>query len=163
MKKGPVSAAELMESLKDDPDYQQRRKKKLETLQPIWDERKKDEAELVAEIREVGYEIESVYDLVNNAPHPVLKRGFTGPYPKAYPVLLKHLNLPHEITIREGIIRALTEKDVGREIEDALLENFMKEENQDTKWVLANALSRVMPYQRRKKHPEIKDTLKPKK
>lgn len=163
MKKGPISVVEHKSRLENDPEYQKRRKEKLEKLQPIWDERKKDEAELVAEIRDVGYEIESVYDLVNNAPHPVLKRGFTGPYPKAYPVLLKHLNLPHERIIREGIIRALTEKDVGREIEDALFENFMNEENQDTKWVLANALSRVMPYHRRKKHPEIKDTLKPKK
>ena len=163
MKKGPISASELEEHLDKDPEYHKRRKEKLERLQPIWDERKKDEAEMVAEVREIGYDIESVYDLVNNAPHPALERKFVGPYPQAYPILLKHLNLPHERNIREGIIRALTEKDVGREIEEALLENFLKEENKDTKWALANALSRVMTYHRRKKHPEIGDALRPKK
>ncbi|WP_269527233.1 hypothetical protein [Coraliomargarita parva] len=158
-----MTAKELMDQLANDPDYQRRMKEKEERLKPIWDARKKDQEELVREINEIGYSIESVYDLVNNAPHPVLERKFIGPYPKAYPILLKHLNLPHEKIIREGIIRALTEKDAGREVEEALLDNFQKEKDPDTKWVLANALSRIMPYHRRRKYPEIRKTLKPNK
>src|SRR5690242_4230961 len=70
-----------------------------------------DERELVAELRACGYDVDSVYDLVNNAPHPVLARRFLGPYPAAYPVLVRHLDVPHMRVVREGVIRALTVRD----------------------------------------------------
>lgn len=136
------------------PPHEIKRKSK-EELQKIWRLREEDESQLVEEIRQCGYAVNSVYDLVNNSPHPVLERAFTGPYEKAYPVLIKHLDLDHERIIREGIIRALTVKDGGKEVEEALLKQFNSEENSDTKWVLANALKTAMPYHRRKKYPEI--------
>ena len=144
-----------MKRLESDPEYQERIRKKNAELKPIWDARKKDEEELVKEIRECGYSIESVYDLVNNAPHPVLENKFIGPYERAYPILLKHLDLPHERIIREGIIRSLTVKDGGLEVEEALLRHFQEEQHPETKWCLANALKVAMPYHRRRQRPEI--------
>jgi len=157
-----MKAADFMKQLENDPAYQERIRKREAELQLIWDARTMDEAELVREIRGCGYEIESIYDLVNNFPHPLLERKFIGAYSKAYPVLLKHLNQPHEKIIRQGIIRALTEKDVGREIEESLFENFKEEKDADTKWVLANALKTVIPYNRRRNHPEIANYYKTK-
>lgn len=155
-----MTTKELKEKLVNDPEFRARRQKQLEE---IWAIRKKDQEQLVLQIRDCGYDIESVYDLVNNAPHPVLKRKFIGPYERAYPILVMHLDLPHERIIREGIIRALTVKDGGTIVEEALLRHFGSETDVSTKWVLANALSVAMPYHRRKKHPEIRATLRPSK
>ncbi len=115
-----------------------------------------DQAELVQKIRGLGYDIESVWDLVNNTPHPVLERRFIGPYERAYPVLIEHLQLPHLARVREGIIRALTVKDGGDLLEEALLLELGREEDPMLRWVIANALRVAMPYHRRKKRPEIK-------
>ena len=150
-----MKASDLMKQLENDPAYQERIRKRNAELQPIWDARKKDEEELVKEVNECGYSVESVYDLVNNAPHAFLERKHIGDYSKAYPVLLRHLDVPHERIIREGIIRSLTVKDGGKEVEEALLRHFESEKHPDTKWVIANALKVAMPYHRRRKRPEI--------
>jgi hypothetical protein len=114
-----------------------------------------DEAELVREIRGLGYNIESVYDLVNNAPHPVLVHRFIGPYECAYPVLVKHLRISHHPRIREGIVRALTVRDGGPLVQQALLQEFESESDAELKWLLANALRVAVPYRERKKRPDI--------
>jgi hypothetical protein len=92
---------------------------------------------------------------VNNTSHEFLERKFTGDYPNALPTLIKHLDVPHERIIREGVIRALTVKNGGKEVEEALLRHFYSEDHSETKWCLANALKTAMPYPRRKKLPEI--------
>jgi hypothetical protein len=117
----------------------------------------KDEAELVAEIRSRGYDIDSVWDLVNNSPHPHLKMRFLGPYRKAYPILVKHLAISHDPCVREGIIRALTERDVGPVASEALLREFYKATDKSLRWVLANALRVVLTKSEKKKHPEYKE------
>jgi hypothetical protein len=150
-----MTAQEFLHQLTNDPDYQRRRREKEAHLKPIWDARKKDEEKLVEDVNECEYSIESVYDFVNNAPHALLDQKHIGDYSKAYPVLLRHLDIPHEKIIREGIIRSLTVRDGGSEVEGALLRHFGNEKDPDTKWYLANALMVVMPYHRRKKHPEI--------
>ena len=162
MKKKRITAEELIDQLEGDPEYQERIQRRNAELKPIWEKRKKDEMELVEEVRRCGYNIDSVYDLVNNSPHPVLDRTFIGPYERAYPILTKHLDIEHERIIREGIIRALTVKDGGKEVEEALLRHFFEEQNNDTKWILANALRTAMPYHRRKKYPEIRRFFKDK-
>ena len=120
--------------------------------------RNEDERELVQELRACGYDVTSVYDLVNNTakPHfPFLPIRFTGTYELAYPILIKHLDIEHEFMIRQGIIRALTEKDAGPEAEAALLRHFLTEADPSTRWVIANALRVIMPRSRKKLHPEV--------
>ena len=150
-----MKASDLMKQLENDPVYQERIRKRGAELKPIWDARKKDEEELVREVNGCGYKLESVYDLVSNSPHAFLGRKHIGDYSKAYPVLLKHLDIPHERMIREGIIRSLTVKDGGKEVEEALLRHFENEKHPETKWCLANALKVSMPYHRRRQRPEI--------
>ena len=144
-----------MEQLGRDPEYQERRREQDERLARLAAACARDEQMLVKQIHAVGYKITSVWDLVNNSPHPFLPRAFVGPYERAYPILVRHLSLAHHPRIREGIIRALTIKDGGALVEEALLESFRGERDRGLRWVLANALKTAMPYRRRRHLPEI--------
>ena len=157
----PVTAAELMAELEADPEWVARRDAKERELEEHRKVCAADERCLVREIRDAGYDIDSVWDLVNNTPHPVLERRFLGEYPDAYPILVRHLSVPHRKEIREGLIRALTVKDGGTEVESTLLQCFHSETDENMRWVIANALRTAMPYHRRKKYPEIKAVLNP--
>lgn len=159
----PVTASELMAQLEADPEWVARRDAKEREREAHRQVCAADESDLVQEIRASGYEIDSVRDLVNNTPHPILKRRFLGSYPRAYPVLVRHLFVAHTTEIREGIIRSLTVKDGGEDVEAALLECFQTETDGYLRWVLANALRTAMPYRKRQKHPEINRVLKPRK
>jgi hypothetical protein len=150
-----MKAEDLVRRLNADPEYLARRAAIEHQQAELRAECAADEQLLVAEIRERGYDIDSVWDLINNTPHPVLRRRFLGPYPQAYEVLIRHLSLPHHPRVREGVIRALTVKDGGRTLEDVLLREFAAEGEPELRWVLANALRTAMPYHRRRRHPEI--------
>lgn len=158
-RKGPITAKELIDELESDPEWVAKRDVRQAERARRAAERARHERKLVCEIREIGYEIDSVWDLVNNTPHPILERKFTGPYERAYSILIRHLKLPYVPKIREGIIRALTVRDGGPELEAALLDELNNEQAPDLRWVLGNALRTAMPYRRRRKHPEIKDAL----
>jgi hypothetical protein len=56
-----------------------------------------EEEPILAELRGVGRDVQSVWDLVNT----------TTPYPDAIPILLKHLLRPYSDLVREGIARSL--------------------------------------------------------
>jgi hypothetical protein len=56
-----------------------------------------EEEPILSELREVGWKVQSVWDLVNTS-----KR-----YPEAIPVLLKHLQFPYSDVVIEGIARSL--------------------------------------------------------
>ncbi|WP_019866746.1 hypothetical protein [Methylovulum miyakonense] len=57
-----------------------------------------EEEPIVADLRTVGLELESVWDLVSRPSN----------YPEAIPILLKHLQKPYSDRTREGIARALS-------------------------------------------------------
>lgn len=145
--------------LENDPEYQARHAEQARMQAERRAILGADEATLVAEIREQGYNVDSVYDLVNNIPHPVLERRFIGPYPKAYPVLVKHLSIPHDPAIREGVIRALTESNANEIASEALLREFESETDPNLRWVLANALRTVLTRSQKRKHPEYKEVV----
>ena len=139
------TAAELMAELERDPEFVRRRAEREADLETRAASHKRDEATLVSQIRAVGYPIDSVYDFVNG----------TSTYQDAYPVLVQHLDEPHDERIREGIIRALTVRDLDEKSLAALLANFRDESNRYLKWVLANALETALPASRKRELPEI--------
>ena len=155
MPRNRITAAELMARLATDPGYQARTAARDAALAQASAKSAADERLLVGEIRRAGYDVDSVWDLVNNTPHPFLPRRFVGPYPRAYPILIRHLGVAHEPAVREGVIRALTVRDGGLEVERALFEQFEVEERQSLRWALANALKVAMPYSRRRRCPAI--------
>jgi hypothetical protein len=157
MTKKRAAAGEVMARLEEDPEYQARRRAQETALAELGAACAADEHLLVAEIREAGYDVDSVWDLVNSAPHPVLVRRFIGPYPHAYPILVRHLQVRHHPRIREGVIRALTVRDGGEMVWQALLQEFDREMSAEHRWLLANALKYAMPYSRRRRRPDIAD------
>lgn len=99
-KKGGFTLKEWDQKLKDAGRYDavvdQRQRRDLERSRSIA-ELGEAESPLVADLVAAGFEVSSVWDLVNAA----------SPYPQAIPVLLSHLDHDYPVRIREGIARAL--------------------------------------------------------
>jgi hypothetical protein len=92
-----------------------------------------DEAELVSEINQCGYEITSVYDLVNT----------NAKYDNILPILVKHLKMKHHDRIKEGLARALTVRSARPWWED-IKEEYIREKSVSvygSKAALGNTLS----------------------
>ncbi|RVU30952.1 hypothetical protein [Neptunomonas marina] len=160
MKKGSMTAAELMANLEDDPEYLARRAVKEAEIEKLSEECRVDEALLIEELNHVGVSVVSVWDLVNNAPHPLLERKFSGSYEIAYPILVNHLRVPHHYRIREGIIRALSERAARKLASAPLLEQLATESNRQHRWVIANALEIMLPRSELDRHPQIEEALR---
>ncbi len=135
-------------------------RKKYEDVKKQMDFLTKDEEPIVSDLHNLGINVESVWDLVNNKPHPYLETNFIGDYSVAYPVLVRHLDKKYHPKIIEGIIRALTEKQAKHIATDKILELFYKEQDKNLKWVMANALRTLMSWKSRQKYPEIGEVLK---
>lgn len=135
-------------------------KEKLEVLLNTTLKFHKEQFQLINELSSIGIEVESVWDLVNNKFTLSQMYGdFTGKYEHAYHILVKHLDKEYHIRIKEGIIRALTEKNAKNIASNKLLDMFNKEKDKNLKWVLANALRTLLTWKERQKYPEIKNTL----
>jgi hypothetical protein len=154
-KKGPIAAGELSRQLEANPDYQKMMREKEEKMKIFKAELDKDQEGLVNEIRKKGIKVDSVWDLVNNVKHPFLDNKFTGKYNEAYSILVDHLDKPHHPRIREGIIRALTEKDARDVAKDKVLEHFYSETDKNLRWVLSNALTTLLTQTEKKKNPDV--------
>ena len=94
----------------------------------------RDAAPLLDELRNLGYNLESVWALVNSA----------NTYDKAIPVLVRHLDREYHPGNVEGIVRALTIQK-ARGIAGAPLLALFRESrlDADLRWVVGNALSVV--------------------
>jgi hypothetical protein len=91
------------------------------------------EEPVVADLRSVGYEVGSVWDLVN----------IKDDYPDALPVLARHLVKPYPPVIKDGLARALA---VGRALFawDLLRDQYLSEPDRSVKDGLATALSAMV-------------------
>jgi hypothetical protein len=158
--KGGMTAAEFIRQCENDPAYQARLKEMEAEREQLRRRCILDEQELVTELRTLGLRVESVYDLVNNRPHPVLHNKFVGPYRQAYPVLLRHLAVAHEPNIREGIIRALIVRDLPREAHQILLEQLRGETNRIHRGCLALALRQALGKREAERVPEVQAALR---
>jgi hypothetical protein len=151
-----MTKSELLDMISNENDPLKKRKFKdlLEKMELFH----REEKPLLDDLESIGIVVESVWDLVNNRPHPMLINNFVREYDIAYPVLLRHLDYNYHPRIQEGIIRALTEKKAKNIATDKLLDMFYKEENLSLKWALSNALKTLMTWHQRQKHPEIETT-----
>lgn len=96
-----TTAAELMARLQNDPEYQRKMQEQEAELQARVRELTRAEQPIVADLRSVGLEVESVWDLVNTSV----------PYPEALPVLLKHLQIGgYPDRVMDSLARALAVK-----------------------------------------------------
>jgi len=122
-----------------------------------------DERDLVREIRAVGYPITSIFDLTyQRGPGSAglfrrnFRRRFSGPYPLAYPILARHLSLPHCALVRTRIASALRSGDTAEDVKQALLAAFNAEQDKDVRFSLATALYCSLGRLRSMDYPEIR-------
>jgi len=131
-----INSAEHMAQLQQNPEWMARNAEIEARLKQRQEQSRKEQAQLLADLTEVGARVDSVWDFVNTAEK----------YPAAIPVLLRHVSLPYRKRIKEGIIRALTVDYAGPEVLRELVKQF-REQTDDSanslKWVLGNAISEV--------------------
>lgn len=132
---GWSTAGEILDRLEKDPVWVARRKADEEWRQARARRLSAEEAQLVADLAEVGVVVSSVWDLVNTRQ----------PYPEAIPVLLDHLKIStYRSEIRDGIARALTVKHPETKAAlPELLAAFRRDPEimlNGAKWALGNAI-----------------------
>ncbi len=129
-----VTAKELMDRLHSDPEWVRQNAEREAKFRAELARLDADEAPLVAELVQAGYDITSVYDLVNAR----------WSYPEAIGILVKHLGRAYDPKIHEGIIRALTVKEARGMPARVLLDELVNggyAKGANMRWVLANALT----------------------
>lgn len=98
---GPISATELMAQLEADPEFQRKEAIRDAELRERVAVLRVAEQPIVVDLRAVGVEVESIWDLVNTAE----------PYPLALPVLMGHLERGgYPERVMESLGRALAVK-----------------------------------------------------
>jgi hypothetical protein len=136
MTKKPKTAAELMAGLQQNPQFVARQKLREEQESKRLEELREEQRDLLADLNNLGVSASSVWDLVNSDEK----------YPAAVPLLVRHLSLPYNRPVKEGIIRALTVEYAGPAALRELLKEYQKQ-NDDSetslKWVLGNAIATV--------------------
>ena len=95
-KQSGKTAAEVLAEVNADPAWRAAMERKDAAFREREAARRLAEAPLLADLRRVGINVESVWLLYEVAP-----------YPAAIPVLLEHLERPYDLATREGIARAL--------------------------------------------------------
>jgi len=136
IEKKRMTRAEHRALLLQNPEWVARNAATEAHLKEGFEQSRKEQAQLLAELSDVGIRAESVWDLVNTADK----------YPAAIPVLLRHVVLPYNKRIKEGIIRALTVNYAGPEVFRELIRQFCEQTDNSPnslKWVLGNAISEV--------------------
>lgn len=125
----------FLRELANDPEYLAMRIKMDAEHEAAKERGRIEEAMLLADLRRVGYRLESVWDFVNSADS----------YPEAIPVLLDHLRRPYSDIHREGIARALTVRE-ARGLAGPAMIDLLRDETvtgAQLRWALANALTIV--------------------
>ena len=92
-----------------------------------------EEGPIIADLAKVGFEVGSVWDLVNT----------NKSYSAAIRTLLDHLHRPYHERIRNGIIRALTVREAKGIAGGEILDELRRETDSENRWALANALTVV--------------------
>jgi hypothetical protein len=146
------TAAELLKELESDPEYKRKKKSQANKIEWLNVELSKDEKRLVSELNksliQIECRVDSVWDLVNSV----------NSYQVVYQILNKHLDLEHHKRIREGIIRALTVKDVGKNIKENFIRHFKGETDPELKWLISNALKTIMSPKELANYPDFLET-----
>jgi aminopeptidase N len=125
------TASELMAEHEADPEYVAERQRREQERRRKLAELREAEAPLIEDLRRVGIDVDSAWDLVNRST----------PYPSALPILVAHLERGYPPRVREGIARALAVRD-ARFAWGTLVRLYREEEaGTDAKAGLAVALA----------------------
>lgn len=123
-KRKPITAQEIVDRLESDPEWVARQQARNAKIDALGDAFKASEAPLVADLRKAGFDVESAWDLFNRK-EPWRKDLPISAYPEAIPILLEHFKQSYPAGVREGIVRALTDK-LGYGAFDKLIEEYKR-------------------------------------
>lgn len=134
--KTKITAAELQHQLLQDEEYQKWLKEKEGVRIALEDAYAEDEKPLIDDLRQVGVNVKSVWNLVNTK----------SSYKSAVPILLAHLRKQYHLKIKEGIIRALAVKQARGIACGAILEEYHKTSKHDFnyRWLLGNTMAVII-------------------
>jgi hypothetical protein len=135
-KRGWITAAQHMAQLEQDPQWMARHQAQEAERMRREQALRKEQENLLADLKSAGIQVHSVWDFVNTADK----------YPAAIPTLLRHLTLPYSKRTKDGVVRALTVDYAGREVLAELIKQFHEQTDSSAnslKWVLGNAISQV--------------------
>jgi hypothetical protein len=93
---------------------------------------RKETLDLISELKEVGYDFNDVWEMVNTKE----------PYPKAIRILLKYLHKDYHDKNKEGIVRALTVKEAVGIASPFLIDEYNKtpKDKLALRWAIGNAI-----------------------
>ncbi|WP_158655997.1 HEAT repeat domain-containing protein [Sphingobacterium sp. HMA12] len=131
-----ITAAELQHQLLQNEDYQKWLREKERVRIALEEAYAEDEKPLVEDLRQVGVDVKSVWNLVNTK----------SSYKSAIPVLLAHLPMQYHLKNKEGIIRALAVKEARGIACSAILEEYHKTPKHDFnyRWLLGNTMAVII-------------------
>lgn len=112
------TSAEHMKELENNPEYQAMRAAKEEEMRLLKAMYDRDEKELVGELCDIGFTVNSVWDLLRRP----------NDYLQAVPLLMKHLKMKHHPKIHAGIARALAMRELrgNDELWELLVDLYLK-------------------------------------
>jgi hypothetical protein len=125
------SVAAVRKEIVTDPEYQAYHAAMQEARARRTTELREDEAELRSELSALGFQVASVYDFVDGVVTP----------PAVVPTLVRHLELPHDKRVYEGIVRALSYSHLRPLALAPLRDWFVGQRDRLLRWVGANALA----------------------
>jgi hypothetical protein len=134
--KTKITAAELQHQLLQDEEYQKWLKEKEGVRIALEDAYAEDEKPLIDDLRQVGVNVKSVWNLVNTK----------SSYKSAVPILLAHLRKQYHLKNKEGIIRALAVKEARGIACGAILEEYHKTPKHafNYRWILGNTMAVII-------------------
>jgi hypothetical protein len=130
------TAAEFLAGLRRSPQFVARERIRAEQSVQREETLRREQIQLLSELKKLGISIESIWDLVNSDEN----------YSVAIPTLVRHLSLPYSAGVKEGIIRALTVEFAGSDALCELMKEFRKQNDSSEtslKWILGNAIATV--------------------
>ncbi len=132
-----LTAEELMAQLEADPEWVARRDQQDRERQRAVQGNREDAAAIVSELREAGFEVDSIADLYS-------KRMS---YRDAVPILLRWLPTVDNPAVKEDVVRSLTVKWARPQAAPLLIAEFRRVEGSGEelglRWAIGNALAEV--------------------
>src|SRR5882724_9552741 len=125
-----IRADKLLRQLEADPNYIAREREWKRISAQSLQECAADQAGLVSELRCAGFEVASVQEYVASGGAPV----------GAVPILVAHLDRPHDPRVWETIVRALSVRHAHDLALSRLCELYTAEKDDGRRWLLANAI-----------------------
>lgn len=132
MSKQRKTTAEILNDLEKNIEYQEIRKAKEEAHITLERNLRHEAKELIEELKTVGVDVSSVWDLVNTKES----------YPNAIQILIAHLSKDYHDRNKEGIIRALAVKEAIGKAGDILIAEYNKipKEKMMLRWAIGNTI-----------------------